>query len=393
MASVMIKVIVDVTPVTPKPSGVGLYIINLIEKLEKLQSLENFELKLAYQPGIKKWLTLNRDIPRNLENFSNIHYLPLPVRVLNLLAYLPENPILKNIEIGFNSPDIYHGTNYSVYPCQEGIRVMNIYDLSFIRFPEFVTSVVRTYERRVKQCLKWTDLVLTISESSKQDIIEFLKFPEDRIVVTPLASRYSDKSTWANLVQVESVSRSSGFISQSRPYILFVSTLEPRKNIVRLISAFNALKSDLKIEHSLILVGQKGWKYKPILEAIDASPWKKDIHQLDYLSDEETALLYIGADLFVYPSLYEGFGLPVLEAMTLGCPVVTSNVSSLPEVVGDAALMVNPYDVEALAGAMHQAVGDREFRQSLIERGRIRSSLFSWELTAKETLKAYRHAL
>jgi glycosyltransferase involved in cell wall biosynthesis len=163
--------------------------------------------------------------------------------------------------------------------------------------------------------------------------------------------------------------------------------------VVGLIQAFNRLKADLKVEHHLVLIGQPGWQYGPILREIAASPWRNCIHRLGYLSDKMTALFYQHADVFAYPSFYEGFGLPVLEAMTLGCPVVTSNTSSLPEVVGDAALMVNPDDGEDLAAALGRVIGDRPLRQTLIERGRTRAAQFSWERTALETLKAYRSLL
>ncbi|WP_263970717.1 glycosyltransferase family 4 protein [Leptolyngbya sp. KIOST-1] len=178
-----------------------------------------------------------------------------------------------------------------------------------------------------------------------------------------------------------------------RPYILFVSTLEPRKNVVRLIQAFDQLKTQHQINHQLVLVGQKGWQFEPIFEAIAASPWRHHIRHLDYLSDAEVAYCYQNADVFAYPSLYEGFGLPVLEAMTLGCPVVTANTSSLPEVAGDAALMVDPTSVEELAEALGRVIGDRALRQTLIERGYQQADQFSWTRTAKSTLAAYRSLL
>lgn len=385
------RVVVDATPILPKPSGVGLHLINLIDGLYKLQNSENFELGLTYQPSLKNWFLQNRSLPEALQVYPKVHFLPLPVRVLNLLATVPRNPILDRLERGFGAPDIYHGTNYAVFPCRRSLRVMTIYDLAFLRYPQYVTAVVRTYKARVKQCLQWTDMVITSAESSKAEIIEFLKVPADRIWVTPLASRYSSGVYPA--ADPALLTAAKTYFDLSQPYILFVSTLEPRKNVVSLIQAFNHLKADLKVEHHLVLIGQPGWQYGPILREIAASPWQHCIHRLGYLSDELTALFYQHADVFAYPSFYEGFGLPVLEAMTLGCPVVTSNRSSLPEVVGDAALMVNPDDVDDLAAALERVIGDRPLRQTLIERGRARAAQFSWNRTALETLKAYRSLL
>lgn len=139
-----------------------------------------------------------------------------------------------------------------------------------------------------------------------------------------------------------------------------------------------------------MLIGQKGWKYEPIFQEIERSPWKEKIYHLDYLSDELVALFYAKADVFVYPSHYEGFGLPVLETMILGAPVVTSNTSSLPEVAGDAALLINPDDVEELTNAILQIISDSRLRDRLVKKGKDQASLFSWERTARETLHVYK---
>jgi glycosyltransferase involved in cell wall biosynthesis len=382
----MMQVVVEATPVLPKPSGVGLFVLNLLTALDSLQAQEDFQLGIVYQPSFRNWLKGNLQVPEVLDYHKHVHILPVPVRLLNLLARVPHNPVLERLEHRLGAPDIYHGTNYAVYPCQHSLRVMSIYDLSFIRYPNYVTTVVRTYAQRIRQCLQWTDLVITISESSKSEIVEYLGVPPERIRVTPLASRYSsDALANAKLPRPTSLG--------NRPYILFVSTLEPRKNVVKLIQAFNLLKARKQIDHQLILIGQKGWQFGPIFQAIDNSPWRDDIRHMGYLSDAEVAACYAHADVFAYPSLYEGFGLPVLEAMTLGCPVVTSNTSSLPEVAGDAALMVDPISVEQVAGALEQVICDRTLRQSLIEMGHQRAKLFSWNNTARLTLDAYRSIL
>ncbi|PHM07757.1 hypothetical protein CK516_25020 [Nostoc sp. 'Peltigera malacea cyanobiont' DB3992] len=166
--------------------------------------------------------------------------------------------------------------------------------------------------------------------------------------------------------------------------------MEPRKNINTIITAFNFLKEKYKIEHQLILIGKKGWNYQPVFAAIENSPWRNQIHHLNYLSNELVALFYSKADVFVYPSHYEGFGLPVLEAMTLGAPVISSNTSSIPEVTGDAAILVDPNNPVQLAEAILKVISDSQLRQELINKGKARAKLFSWERTAKETLNAYR---
>lgn len=382
----MLKVVVDATPLLPKPSGVGFYVYNVIRALHALQKQDNFELGIVYQPSLKNWIQGQLLFPETLIQYPNRYLLPLPVRVTNLLATFP-NPLLTYFEQKMGAPDIMHGTNYAVYPCQKSLKIMNIYDLSFIKYPNYVNSIVRTYTQRVKQSLKWTDLILTISESSKQDIVHYLNVAPERIFVTPLASRYDSTSLTMDLREQTLKTVNYDF---SKPYILFVSTIEPRKNILALIAAFNRLKQQYKIEHQLVLIGQKGWKYQSIFAAIEHSPWKDEIHHLNYLPDEIVALFYQKADVFAYPSHYEGFGLPVLEAMTLGSPVVTSNTSSLPEVAGDAALLIEPNDVISLAEALLQVITNSQLRDVLIKKGKERAKLYSWENTAKATLQAYK---
>jgi glycosyltransferase involved in cell wall biosynthesis len=382
----MLTIAIDATSLTTQPSGIGLYVYNLIYALNSLQNSESFQMRIVYQPRLKNWL-MGRLIVPNLSNLdTQIYTLHLPVSVSQILSKFP-NPIIPYYEKYLGFPDIIHGTDHVVYPAAKSLKVMTIHDLTYIKYPNFVNWIVRSYTNRIRQCLKWTDLVITISESSKKDIIEYFQVKPEKIYVTPLASRYN--ADYLSDVNIRNIEKQVKY-DFSHPYLLFVSTIEPRKNINAVILAFNFLKKKYKIEHQLILIGKKGWKYEPIFTAIENSDWKNQIHHLDYLSDELVALFYSKADVFVYPSYYEGFGLPVLEAMTLGAPVVTSNTSSIPEVTGDAAILIDPNDPIQLAEAILQVISDSRLRQDLIEKGKARAKLFSWERTAKETLKAYR---
>jgi glycosyltransferase involved in cell wall biosynthesis len=383
----MLKILIDATPISPKPSGVGFYVASLIQALSILQSQEDFQLGIAYQPGLKNWLRGEGEFPDYLKLYPELYFLPLPIRLSNLILDNFPSLLPFYFERHLDSPNIVHGTNYNVYPYKKSIKIMSLYDISFIKYPQYTNSVVKTYARRVKHCLQWTDLIITISESSKNDIIKYLHVTPDHIYVTPLASRYYPNYLSPETREQLKLSVNYDF---SKPYILFVSTIEPRKNIINLISAYNSLKEKYKIEHQLVLIGRKGWHYEPIFAAIESSPWRSQIHHLDYLSDELVALFYSKAEAFVYPSYYEGFGLPVLEAMTLGAPVITSNTSSLPEVAGDAALFVNPDNPMDLVDAILQIISDSNLRRELIEKGHERAKLFSWERTARETLKAYK---
>lgn len=238
----MLKFVVDATPVAPRSSGVGLYVANLIQKLDALQKTENFELGIIYQPGMKKWLRGDWNFPESLTEYNSKNLMPIPVRISNLLIDNDWQLILSYFEKFFGCPTILHGTNYTVYPCKKNLKVMSIYDLTFIKYPNYIDSVVKTYTERVKHCLQWTDLVLTISESSKKDIIDYLKIPSEKVYVTPLASRYSHDYLSFEIATGGETQVNYDF---SHPYLLFVSTIEPRKNITAIISAFNYLKKSI----------------------------------------------------------------------------------------------------------------------------------------------------
>ncbi|ELR96682.1 glycosyltransferase family 1 protein [Gloeocapsa sp. PCC 73106] len=371
----MLKVAIDVTPLRAKPSGIGVYTYNLIQALIKLQTSEDFSLSLAYQPSFKKWLRGDISFAEEAKFNLNTYSLPLPVTVASLLSRFP-NPILPYLESCLNSPALLHGTDHFVYPCRRSKNILTIHDLTFLKYPQYVSSIVKTYYSRIKKCLTWSDLIITFSENTKQEISYYFNVNPEKIVITPQASRF---------FEVNSVSYHFDY-----PYLLFVSTLEPRKNIINLIKAYNYIKEKYQVPHHLVLIGQKGWSYKGILEAINTSPYVETIHHLDYLSDQLVAWFYSKAEAFVYPSYYEGFGLPILEAMTLGAPVITSNTSSLPEVAGDCALLINPQDYLELGEAMIRIISDRQLRQELVKKGKARSKLYSWEKTAQATLEAYR---
>jgi len=389
------KILIDGTPIKSNPSGVGLHLLNLIHWLYLLQNTNelnfDYEMAISYQPGLKNWFKGKLIYPDSINSYPNLYSLPIPVRAVNpLLLYAP-SLFSTLFESKLDSPNIIHGTNYLVYPLKKSLKVLNIYDLAFLKYPKYVNSVVKEYEKIVRKCLTWTDLIVTSSESVKHDIAKYLDFDPDKIHVTPLASRYDDQ--YLNKIDIALLASSFPNYSFSKPYLLFVSTIEPRKNINALITAFNLLKQKYKIDHDLVLIGQKGWHYEPIFEAIANSPYHQYIYHLDYLSDELVAMFYAKADVMVYPSHYEGFGLPILEAMIFNAPVVTSNVSSMPEVAGDAALLIDPTEPEQLAESILKVISDRKFRNELITKGQARAKSFSWEKTALATIEGYKKVL
>jgi glycosyltransferase involved in cell wall biosynthesis len=282
--------------------------------------------------------------------------------------------------------DIIHGTDHYVFPFPYGKKVMTIHDLTFLKFPFYSNQIVKTYTKRIKKCLQWTDLIITFSENTKQDIMDYFGVKSDQIAITSEASRYN-----INYLKDKNIEQIKSKVDYDfrQPFILFVSTIEPRKNIINLVKAFNLIKEKYAVNHHLILIGQKGWEYEKIFAEIENSNFREEIHYLGYLSDETVAVFYSLADAFVYPSLYEGFGLPILEAMTLGTPVIISNTSCLPEVAQNAAMYINPDDYESIATTIYEVISQPDLQKDLITRGKNRAKLYSWERVAQETLKAY----
>jgi len=231
--------------------------------------------------------------------------------------------------------------------------------------------------------------VITVSENSKKDIVDFCGIPQDRVVVTPNGVDLDiyfpgDKDEALEKIQQE--------YNVRRPFILYVSRIEhPGKNHVRLIRAFNCFKEKTKLPHQLVLAGSKWSRSDEVYEVAADSAYSEDISFIGFVKNPDLPYLYRAADLFAFPSLYEGFGMPILEAMASGTPVVCSNQSSIPEVAGDAALLFDPYDEEDICSKMERILSNDDLRNECIDRGIKRSLLFSWSNTANKTLEVIRH--
>lgn len=292
--------------------------------------------------------------------------------------------------------DIYHS---SYFPLCDGeilsnaSRILTVYDLIPILFPEFVVPAVYQRSLRMLQSINIEkDWVICISEHTKQDFCEYTGMNPSRVFVTPLAA-----SDW--FYSVENSSIISEVLEKYRlprkPYILSLCTLEPRKNIELLIKAFSDLvQANPAEELNLVLVGISGWKNKSIFDAVQKNSVVRDrIFCTGYLPDQDLAPIYSGALMFVYPSLYEGFGLPPLEAMQCGIPVITSDVSSLPEVVGDAGILFDPRSKTDLCHAMWSLVENSHRRQELSQISIERASKFTWKQSVEETVRVYKTAV
>jgi glycosyltransferase involved in cell wall biosynthesis len=304
-----------------------------------------------------------------------------PVRILWEQAVLPR--ALRRRDIDLLHAMAFVGPALSRLPC-----VVTIYDVSFALFPESFRRFNRWYLTMMTgYSARRADAVIAISENTRRDVMRLWGIPDDRVHlarpgVDPMFRPLPER-------EVHEFLDGHGI---AQPYVLFVGTLEPRKNVVRVVEAFATLKKN-GLAHRLVLAGGKGWLYEPIFDAVQRLGLEGEVIFPGFVARQELPMWYNGADLFVYPSLYEGFGLSPLEAMACGTPVIVSDRASLPEVVGDAGLLVDAEDAGALADAMDAVLTSKEQSRSLSERGLARAAGFTWERTARETVSVYQSVL
>jgi len=270
--------------------------------------------------------------------------------------------------------------------------VVTVYDLSFLRFPEAFRRFNRWYLRSFTgHSVQRTKAVITISESTRQDVITMLGVPADRVHTI-----YCGVDDSFQPLPDREVAAFKAKHNLPESFVLFLGTLEPRKNVEGLIAAYARWRQWNKSAPPLVVAGGKGWHYHQIFRQVEALNLQDVVYFPGYVPQAELPLWYNAADLFVYPSFFEGFGLPVLEAMACGTPVITSNVSSLPEVAGadgTTARLVDPADTEALAAAMAELMRHPELRMDMARRGRNRAAQFNWTETARATAAIYQKVL
>ncbi len=264
--------------------------------------------------------------------------------------------------------------------------VVTVHDIAYERYPQFFPHDIMAKLRvRVPLTIRHAAAVLTVSEFSKQDIIRRYRVPPEKVTVAYLGP----SGMFHPIHEAGRLAAVRERYGTGEQFILYVGDLQPRKNLVTLIKSYVQLRRINATRHRLVLVGRKSWLSDDIFAAARASGYADELIFTGYVPDEDLVALYNAADLFVYPPIFEGFGLPPLEAMACGTPVVTSNTSSLPEVVSDAALTVDPLDVETLASTILAVLTDRQLHADLSMRGLRRAKDFSWEATARIILGVY----
>lgn len=238
--------------------------------------------------------------------------------------------------------------------------------------------------RTLPTALKKAHHVMTVSHNTKNDLQKLFHIPDEKISVIPCAA----SSIFRKIETTEKAHSNKTNPQMPQKFLLSVGTLEPRKNYGALLKSFSKVHKKFP-DLSLVIIGSKGWQYKEIFKAVETLKLQNAVHFPDYIGEEELVQYYNAAQAFVYPSLYEGFGIPLLEAMQSGCPVITSNTASLPEVAGDAALLVDPKNGDELTQTIEKILTDRDLREKLIERGFTQAKKFSWKTSAAETIRLF----
>ncbi len=282
--------------------------------------------------------------------------------------------------------DVMHSPDF--IPPKFGARrkVITIHDLNFVYYPQFLTAESRRYYLdQIQWAADTADHISADSHATRQDVIEILKVPENKVTTVHLAAN----SIYSERYQEDDIAKTLQKHDLQPGFILFVGTLEPRKNLPMLIRAYKRLRVEKKVDVPLILVGATGWEAEEIFQTITELQLEQNVLHLQGIYDRELAHFYHAAGVLVTPSHYEGFGLPALEAQHCGCPVIVSNRGSLPEIVGESGLMLDPDDVDIWVETLDRVLSDDSLRQIMIKNGRQQAKLFSWAKCAKQTMEIY----
>jgi len=350
----------------PNPTGVERYATELIRNLGNLDQSNQYVLYFRTEP--QPWF---RELPANF----SMRVIPFPkFWTQTRLAW----------ELLIDPVDVFVLLIQALPFVHPRNSIITVHDVAYEMFPEAFAPFMRFY---LKLTTRWgvrrAKRIIAVSDSTKSDVSRIYGTNPQKITTAHLGVDPIYHPRAYGEVQPSLDKYGITF----KKYILFVGTMQPRKNIVGLVEAYEKLRRDSHVEEKLVLVGGKGWLWEPILRRIEASPARDSIKILNYVKMEDLPLLYNGAAVLTLPALYEGFGLPPLEAMASGTPVVVSDVSSMPEVVGDAGGLVDPNSPDSIAAGLLSALTDPERQRSMVEKGLARAKKFTWENTARTVLE------
>lgn len=363
-------------------TGIGWVAYNVINELKTL-NVDNQYIMDFFILGNKKY-----------EKYSNIidYYKSkgFKIDVCNWFSYSLFKMIWTFIPIPYSmlmkeKADVTLFFNYYIPPGVKGKKVVMIHDMAYLAYPETVNKkTLYMLKLNVKKACKSADKIITISHFSKNEIMKYLGVEDKKIEIMPIGVDFNIFKVYNDTEKINLIKKKYGI---DRDYFLYLGTLEPRKNIVRMIDAYAMLKKEIYNIPKFVIAGRKGWMYDEIFESVKKHGIEKDIIFTGYVEENEVPILMNGAKAFLFVSLYEGFGMPVLEAMACGTPVITSNVASMPEVIGNCGVLVNPMSTEEIKNGMRKIIENKIETEKMKESALERCKSFTWENTAKKVLE------
>lgn len=374
------RLVIDYTPAVHQLAGIGRHTRELVSALAPLASDSTTTLLVFGRSG--------GPLPQVPAGMS-LRVIPVPNRWLTIGWHRARLPI--PVEVFAGNHDLYHASDFVLPPVRKARTLLTVHDLSFLTVPQCADASLRSYlSDVVPRSVARADHILADSQATKDDLIRLLNTPAEKVtVVTPgVDARFAPVDDFVELGRVRERYRIG-----DKPFVLGVGTLEPRKNWPALVRAWTILRQTTPLPHRLVIAGGKGWLTNEIFAAIDESPLREDIVLAGFVGDADLSALYSAADVFAFPSLYEGFGIPVLEALACGTPVVCANNSSLPEAAGDAALLIDAQNERDLATALQQLIEDQTLRETLRARGLQHAARFTWRHSAETLWRTYGQVL
>lgn len=373
---------IDYTSAATQSAGIGRYTRELLRALLALPSDNRYSLFYASRSRIEQSAISNQQSAISNQQ-SAIRRLPFHDKWLMRLWHRLQIPIPVELIVG--KVDLFHSPDFTLPPTLPGVpTLLTVHDLSFIRDPDSAWPSLRAFlNKAVPRSVQRATHVLADSQATKNDLVELFGTPAGKITVL----HSGVEARFAPVRDQSEIDRVCAKYQLPRPFILSVGTLQPRKNYARLIEAFASMAAS--IPHHLVITGGQGWLVESIFEQVKRSGLEGRVLFPGFVDDADLPALYSAAHVFALVSLYEGFGLPLLEAMACGTPVVGSNISSLPEVIGEAGLQVDPRSVDDIASALQQMIDRPELCQRSIGLGLERAKMFSWDKAARELLAIY----
>ena len=356
-------------------AGISRYIRQLLSQLRRQAGTDRFTVFLG-----------DRRVPPELSGTASFRLCVSHLPTVNPLVRLIWEQLVQVAELRARRIDLLHSLGYVQPLFCPSRSVVTIHDLSFLRFPEAFNRSNRLYlQLFTALSVRRADRIIAVSASTKDDLVRLLGVAADKVAVI----YHGVEEEFRPLRDPAALAEFREQAGLPERFILYCGTLEPRKNVDVLIAAYAQLRRETSLPHKLVLAGAKGWRCEGIFASIERYGLREDVLFPGYLPSGVQPLWYNAADVFVYPSLHEGFGFPPLEAMACGTPVIASNRSAMPEVIGDAGLLVDPRDAALLAQTIRRVLGDAGLRQSLAEKGLARAQTFSWSRAARETVEVY----